>query len=175
MKKKSVLPADIRVIGSIDEEAYKAFCDAVLSFEKKKAKVVTVEIVSEGGSAAIAMAFIARMRLSPLAFITVGNGRVASSATLILAAGHNRLVTKETLILVHEDQNIFYNDRTYNTTAIERFARNARKNEDLWNRTMAKLCCGVTSAESFAKLHAKGDTELTPTQALNLGMIDEII
>lgn len=169
--------ADIRIVGAIDEESYVSFCTQLDAIENirpisKRPKNITVEIVSAGGSANIAFAFVGRMRLSPLLIKTIGNGYVASAATLILAAGAFRVVTKETTLMVHEDHGGI---EEATVSQIEQYASNMRFMEDKWNVLLASFCKGNATADTFTKLHKLGDSNLTPQEALDLGMIDDVI
>lgn len=167
--------ADIRIIGAIDEDAYEAFCtklDALENLEtKRKPKSVCVEITSDGGSAYLALAFVDRMRLSPLKFVTVGTGRVASAATLILAAGNLRRLTQEAWVMVHEDSG----EVEGSVSEMEAQIKHLRAMENQWNSLLAQYSTGKSTPQVFAELHKRGDVNLTPDECVKLGLVDEVI
>ncbi len=168
--------ADIRIIGAIDEDAYAEFCVNLDALENitptsKRPKRVTLEIMSDGGNAYSALAFVSRMRLSPLQFRTLASGRVASAATLILAAGNERFMTRESWLMVHEDSGGV--EGTVSQMEAEIF--HMRAMEDQWNKMLADWSHGKSSKESFDELHKRGDTNMNARECLEWGLIDEII
>lgn len=167
--------ANIRIVGEIGEENYVDFCtklDAIEDIpEKRRPKMITVEIVSEGGSPYLALAFISRMRLSPVKFRTVANGRVASAATLILAAGDWRQMTSEAWVMVHEDSD----ELSGTVTQMEKDLKHLRGMEDQWNTLLSGFSKGKSTKRYFDQLHAEGDVHLTPEECLDIGLIDEVI
>lgn len=167
--------ADIRIIGDINEEQYDAFCIKLDAIEhinpKTRPKMVTLEIVSNGGSSHLALAFAERMRLSPVKFKTVANGYVASAATLILAKGDYRQMTKNSWVMVHEDSGEFAGT----VYQLEQEVRQLRRQEDQWNTLLAATTKHKSTKQDFDVLHKEGDVYLTPQECLDLGLIDEII
>lgn len=167
--------ADIRIIGAIDEETYEAFCVKLDALEnitgKNKPKTVAVEITSDGGSAYLALAFVDRMRLSPLKFVTTGVGRVASAATLILAAGDVRRLTEESWVMVHEDSG----EVEGTVSEMEAAIKHLRAMENQWNSLLSQYSRNKSKPAVFAELHKRGDVNLTPKECVDLGLVDEII
>lgn len=169
---KCVVP-DIRIIGAIDEDAFKDFTlkiDALEASPKvSKKKPLVIEITSEGGSPYIALAIVSRMRRSAFDIVTIASGLVASAATLIFVTGGKRLMTQEAWLMIHEDSG----EMSGSVSTLERDMKHMRAMEDQWNVIFADNT--GPSAQYWEKLHAEGDTYLTPERCLELGIIDEII
>lgn len=172
--KSLITVPDIRIIGPIDEELYEDFVMKMdtLEISKKvnKNKPLVIEITSEGGSPYIALAIVSRIRRCVFDVTTVGNGLVASAATLILACGDRRYMTQESWLMVHEDTGAI---EAPSVTQAKRDLRHKQNMEEQWNiilESKTKL-----DREEWARLHAVGDTYLTPELCLEMGLIDEII
>ena len=172
---RGTMLADIRIIGAIDEDTYEAFCIKLDALEnmpiKARPKSVAVEITSDGGSAYLALAFVDRMRLSPMKFVTTGVGRVASAATLILAAGDVRRLTQEAWVMVHEDSG----EVEGTVSEMEAQIKHLRSMENQWNSLLSQYSRNKSKPAVFAELHKRGDVNLSPTECVALGLVDEII
>lgn len=168
---------DIRITGAIDEANYIDFASKLDVLDTKSLKRnLIIEICSHGGSADLAFAFVGRMRLSRHSFTTLGNGMVASAATLILAAGDKRLATKETTVMIHEDS---IRKLSGKVSEIEEQAIHMRQMEIKWNTLLAEYS-NKNGRDGFNvayynDLHSQGDTYLTPEQAKEHGFIDDIV
>lgn len=162
----------MRIVGVIDEDAYLQFSAQLDVLERqKKIKSILVEVVSEGGSALVALAFVSRMRMSPIIINTLILGRAASAATLIAAAGAKRYMAKEAWAMVHEDTG----EVTGTVTHIEAEVKQLRRMEDQWNGLLAKFSKGKVDAEFWTRLNATGDVHLTPEECLRAGLVDYVV
>lgn len=166
--RKSLL---IKIIGGIDENAYKSFVDEL--DENPKANAVMIELNSGGGSAYDALAFYSQIRKIKEGGLMCGilaTGVVASAAVLILAAGTKgqRQMTREAWVMVHEDTNKLKGS----TTDLEREAKHMRRMEEQWNNLLAE--CTGTSAKAWEEMHKK-TTYLSAEECLQLGLIDVIV
>jgi ATP-dependent Clp protease, protease subunit len=158
----------IRIIGSIDEAAFKEFSEQMAALEDASRSPIKIILSSGGGSAYDALAFSARMRLSPCRLMVTAYGLVASAAVLVLASGSRRYMTKESWVMVHEDSDKLNG----NVVELEREVAHLRRMEDQWAELL-ELCTDI-SAATWTKLH-KETTYLTPAQCLKLGLVEEII
>lgn len=165
MKKDSRL---IRVIGQIDEEAFKSFSEALHEYELQSDKSVTLELNSEGGTAYDALAFAGRMRDSSCNIIVKVHGIAFSAAVMVLAAGDERLMSKESWAMVHEDSVKL----KANVSELEREISHHRRMENQWNALLEELT--ETNYASWERLH-KNSEYLDAKQCLELGLIDRII
>lgn len=162
-------PRFIKVIGSVDETLYLDFSTQLDILEKEGKSEIKVELYSDGGFATVALAFYSRIRLSPCRITILATGMVASAATLILAAGDTRKMTKEAWVMVHEDG---VSKLRGKVTELEEFACMLRQRENQWNVLLEERT-GTTAAD-WTKIN-KRDSYLTAKQCLVLGLIDEIV
>lgn len=155
-----------KIIGDIDEEAFKEFMD----YEPARAANMDLMLTSHGGDAMTALAFYDWITRHKGEVTIEVYGVVASAAVLILAAGDHRRMHENAWVMVHEDTvAVSEDDRV---SVIERKAKDARKLEDQWN----KLLEGRTNMSSkfWETLH-KEETWLSAEECLQYGLIDEII
>lgn len=158
----------IFIVGDINDEAYREFSEQLREAEFTKYKVV-VELSSGGGDSYAALAFYTRIRSSCKPITVEAYGYVASAAVLILAAGHDRRIAKDSWVMVHEDT---ISELSGDVTALERETRQYRNLENQWNDLLAKHT--ITSADEWARMH-KATTYLTANQCLALGLVNEVI
>lgn len=161
----------IRIIGSIDEDAFRKFSAQLLELELANSKAsITIELSSGGGTATDALAIVGRIRSSPCyKFINIeAYGLIASAAVMILAVCHLRSMSEEAWVMVHEDSGKIKGD----VQTFEREAAHYRRMEDQWADLMAKY--STTSAEKWSNMH-KATTYLTAKECLRLGLVDKII
>lgn len=158
----------IRVIGTIDEEAYKIFSEQLSEFEDKPTLAVRMELSSAGGSAYDAIAFYERIRLSPCDVHITAIGYVASAAVLVLAAGDVRQMTENSWVMVHEDSGKL----TGNTVELEREAKHMRRLETQWTNLLQSRT--KKSSSSWGAMH-KNTTYLNAHECKALGLVDEVI
>lgn len=158
----------IQIIGSIDEENYKKFSEALYELEQESDEVVNVELSSEGGSAMDALAFVSRIRLSGCPIHISAYGLVASAATLVLAAGDIREMTREAWVMVHED----HGKSKGSVSDLEKAATHLRRMENQWNNLMESHT--KVDAETWARFN-KETMYLNPQQCLEMGLIDRIV
>ncbi len=158
----------IRIIGSIDEASFKAFCEEMDKLEKHSG-AIEIELSSGGGNAYDALAFAARIRNSPCHIRITAFGLVASAAVMILAAADHRMMTREGWVMVHEDSGRVKGQVTY----LEREVEHMRRMEAQWCTLLAKRTAG-TSADYWGSIH-KETTYLCAGECKDLGLIDEVV
>ena len=92
----------IQVNEEIGEESF-SFIDSALSeLERSSKKTITIRINSPGGSVYDALAIIGRLNSSNCRIVTEGYGHVMSAATLLLAAGKKRRMSKYCVFMAHQ-------------------------------------------------------------------------
>jgi ATP-dependent Clp protease, protease subunit len=163
---------NIRIIGDIDEEAFRQFDIKLTRLEEDGYEGdVGIDLMSSGGDAYSALAFYDRMRnTTNQAFTVRAYGLVASAAVLILAAGDVRQMASNAWVMVHEDgTEVEDRDRV---SVAERSIKHARRMEDQWNNLLARRT--RLSAEEWAKLN-EPETYLDAEECLKAGLIDEVI
>jgi ATP-dependent protease ClpP protease subunit len=164
-----VLRRKIYITGTIDEEAFLRFSKRLTVLEEQDNGPIDVELYSYGGEAYSALAFAARMRHSRCHIVVRAYGLVASAAVLILAAGDERMMSKEAWAMVHEDSG---DAGELTTTQQEVVAIHGRKMELHWCHQLAVRT--KASANKWLELHT-ATTYLNAKECLKLGLVDKII
>lgn len=166
----------IYLSGSVDEESFKEFCEKMDEFEeifsrqgRSTKMIVELVVNSIGGNALDAIAFLGRMRTSKITINVTVYGLCGSAAVMLLAAGKNRKMTKESWLYVHEDSASY---KEHNTSQLEKQSKTARMFEDQWSTILEELT--GTSKERWAALH-KEDLYISAKDCVELGIVDEII
>jgi len=160
----------IKIIGPINEDTLSVFLEE-LDAESQSQSVVRILLSSEGGTALDALAYVSAIRRCKRRVAVCATGVVMSAATLILAAGTKglRYIHKEAWVMVHEDSG-----KVKGTVSqMEREVFRLRRMEDQWCVLLEEYT--GTSAKTWSKLHAEGDTYLSADECLALGLIDKII
>lgn len=157
--------------GEVSNEMFDKLVEALSGAEV--GSNISLLLHSDGGSAAAAVAIIEYMRLlrahSSLTIDVLAIGSCQSAATLILAHGDRRRLSKETIVMVHEDSTDGFSGKVHEA---ETFVQHLRNAENQWNRLLAAKTNVL--AEDWSVIN-KQDTYLTPEQCLAMGLIDEIV
>ena len=125
----------IQINEEIDEQSF-AFIDAALcELERDSKKSITIKINSPGGSVYDALAMIGRLKASSCRIVTEGYGHIMSAATLLLAAGKKRRISKYCVFMTH--QMSYYVGGSHAETKEE--VDQVEKQERQWCRWMAEL------------------------------------
>lgn len=158
----------IRIIGAIDETAFKDFCEKLSDMEKDQKRPILIELSSGGGSAYDALAFAGRIRAAPGPVIITAYGLVASAAVIILAAGKHRKMTRESWVMVHEDSGKLKGT----VVDLERESTHMRRLEDQWCALLEEFT--GFPAQSWSDMHKK-TTYLSAQQCKDYGLVEEIV
>lgn len=154
--------------GDVSSVMFQDFCTQMDTLEAEGELPITVRINSNGGNTSDALAIAGRMRDCPCQVITIGYGHIMSAATLILAAGDVRKMSKHAWFMIHDAK-----DRISGTASeMRRAAKQLAKEEAQWIELMAQFT-GVPKA-LWAELTAQG-THLTAIECKNLTIIDELV
>lgn len=159
----------IRIIGTIDEDAFNLFDEMLAELENEAKEPIKVILMSSGGDAYSALAFYDRIRLSPCVIHVRGYGCIMSAAVLILAAGDYRCMAENAWVMVHEDVGKIKHG---SVVEAEREVKQLRALEDQWNKLLESRT--GTTALKWSELH-KATTYLNSTQCLELDLVDEVI
>jgi ATP-dependent Clp protease protease subunit len=159
--------------GEIDEDNVTE-CIKWLTFENldSKSKILTLYINSTGGSLYDAFALIDIIKSSNHPVRTIAIGAAMSSAFLILASGTRgeRFIAKNASLMCHqftESMDSKYHD--LKATMRENDLSNAKMVEIL------KEATGLATSKIKAKLLPASDVYLTPQEALDLGIADQLL
>lgn len=135
-------------------------------------KPITIRISSIGGDVNEALAIVGRIRRSPCKIITEGYGLVASCATLIFAAGDEKLFSKYGWFMHHLAS--FNFNSSIKFVDLKRMLKQATLEEHAWAVWMSELT--NKDLTFWKKLGDDGtDIFLSPRELLDLGIIDKIL
>lgn len=156
------------IVGEINYEAYQKFSESLTELEDKGFKYIAIELVSDGGDAMAALAFSSRIRNTNCDITIIALGNVASAATLILASGDFRMMSKDAWVMVHEDSG----EVSGTVSEMEREVKHLRALEYQWNDLLFKL----TNTEARVwQDYNKRTTYLNAEECLKLGLVDKLI
>lgn len=157
---------EIHLIGEVNEEMVQKVADVIKACPNDER--LEISITSEGGSGYCALAIYEMLTTSTLIVKTIGVGIVMSAATLILAAGDVRAMTKETWLMVHDTKST--NKGDYHSHRVHTLQ--TAKEEEQWARLLADS--SNLSAKMWRKLSEK-TTYLTAKQCAKCRLIGEIL
>ena len=161
-----------RIITLTEEIEYPMFdiLDAALSLmESDSKKSITIRIKSVGGSVCDALAIVGRIKTCKCQIITEGYGEIMSAATLLLACGDKRKISKYSIFMHHEASYELEGKHSN----IKNEVAEMEKEEKQWAKWMA----GFTkeSEKFWATKGVATNAYFTPEELLKMGVVDEII
>jgi len=139
-----------------------------LFYNLKDAPVIELHISTDGGEISPAMSLVDKIKTNELPIHTYVEGLVASAGSLISVMGKRRFITKNSHILVHQ----LSGGMVGNFEAI----KDEKENLDLFMEMLKRVYLENTKFKSkqLSEL-LKHDLILTSAQALEFGVVDEII
>lgn len=158
----------INLTGTIDGKAFRKFDMAMTELERLNKEPIIIRINSGGGSATDALAMLGRMENSECHLTTEGYGQVNSAATILLAAGDTRRISKHAWFMHHEDSDEFEGTMS----SIKKQLKQGLRGEARWNHTMAELT--KKDYNFWAKTGVGEDVYFTPDELLEMGVVDEV-
>jgi len=159
----------IQLTGEVGEDFDFSFVDNALSeLERLNRKRIIIKLNSCGGSVTEALAIVGRMRSSPCKIDVQGFGVIQSAATMILAAGDKRYVSKYASVMHHQSRYGVNGKHSEVKHQIKQF----EKEERLWCKWLEEL---TIKDACFWYKQAQDDFFFTAEEAIELGMADEII
>lgn len=159
----------INLTGDIDESTFKLVDAAVSEMEANSKAAITIKINSPGGLTYQAMAIVGRLKESKCRIITKGYGAVMSAATLILACGDRRKISRHSFFMHHECSYDLGDSRHSEAKA---FINQVDREQLLWSQWMEKFT--GKSADFWAKTGVGVDAYYAAEQLLKLGVVDEV-
>jgi ATP-dependent protease ClpP protease subunit len=158
----------IRLIGQINEKAYKKFSKKLDELLEDGHDLIEIELSSEGGHTYDALAIYGKIRTCPAPIRIIAHGLVMSAATIILAAGDFRAVSEECWIMLHDASDAFKGP----VGAVQAKLGQMQAEEDQWAKLLELH--SKTPKETWRALSQR-TTYLTAAEAYQLGLIDEIL
>lgn len=159
----------ITINNEIDSAEFQKIDAGLSEMESDSRKSVTIRINSPGGSVYDALAIIGRLKASKCKIITEGFGHIMSAATLILACGDERRMSKFAWFMIHEASYSVDGKHKEIKAAV---AQNERE-EIQWAKWMEEF--SERDAKFWKKTADEKDTYYTPEELKELGVVDEII
>lgn len=158
----------IKLSKDIDAEEFDRVDTALTEMESQSRAGVTIKINSSGGEVYHALAIIGRLKKSKCKITTEGYGHVMSAATMILAAGDSRHISKYAFFMHHE--------ASYEVDGRHSFVKNEvkqkDKEEELWSKWMEELT--KTPMKFWLKQGIGKDAYFSAEELLKLGVVDEV-
>lgn len=153
-----------------DLEGWFDTVDAALTImENKSRESITIRICSPGGSTYEATAIIGRLKGSKAHIVTEGYGHVMSAATLILAAGKRRRMSRFARMMWHEAS---FDPGDNRTSAHRDVLKEVEREERLWAKWMAEFS---DKDENFwYRKGVRKDAYFDAEELLELGVVDEV-
>jgi ATP-dependent Clp protease protease subunit len=160
----------ITLSGEVEDGWFDYLDTRITLLEKQSNDPITLRLNSPGGATYEAMAVVGRIKSSACKFIIEGYGCIMSAATLILACGHHRKLSRYSWVMHHGSY--WGVDPTRNAEVREMAKQNERE-EVLWNEWMATFT--GRDVAFWQKWSGHKDLYLTAEQALQHGIVDELI
>lgn len=159
----------IMLTGEIDERKTQQLLKALMLLSQQDpVRHITIYISTYGGDMYEMNAMYDSMRLVKCPIHTIGIGKVMSAGVLLLAAGDRRSLTENTSVMMHQVSSEVYG--TVNDVSIE------FKHTKALQDSMYKLYSKYTGRPiKQLEQDLKSDKYLTAQEALDYGIVDEIL
>jgi ATP-dependent protease ClpP protease subunit len=158
----------INVTGEIDSDKFDLIDFALTEMENHNHSTVTIKINSHGGDAYQALAIVGRLKKSKCHIVTEGYGQIMSAATIILACGDRRKMSKYGFFMWHENS---YELEGKHSEIKAEVLQNDRE-EKLWANTMAHF--SKKDSSFWLKNGVGKNAYFTADNLLKMGVVDEI-
>lgn len=158
----------INLVGDVDEDMFRLLDSAMSEMEADSRASITIKINSPGGLVYQAMAIVGRIQESKCQIVTKGYGTVMSAATLILASGDKRSMSKHSWFMHHESA---YGVEGRHSEMKAIVAQTERE-EEQWAGWMAEF--SKRPKEYWLKEGVGIDAYFTADELLEAGVVDEL-
>ncbi len=150
----------ILIIGSIDNDNFKVFCEEMTELEKTPGDI-HITLCSEGGDSYVGLAYYGRIVNSSCRTIITVYGMAFSAATIILAAGNHRIMHADSYFMVHDEEcessAEFQHMEVLETHWASILARHSNLSKQEWRQ------------------NSKETTYLNAQECLKIGLIDAVV
>jgi ATP-dependent protease ClpP protease subunit len=159
----------ITLTEEIDYPMFDVLNEAMSFMESVSKKAITIRIKSQGGAIGDALAIVGRLKSSKCQIITEGYGDVMSAATLILACGDLRKISRYSVFMHHEASYEMEGRHSVIKNEMAQF----EKEEKQWAKWMSNFS---KKNEKFWLTQGTGvNAYFTAEELLGMGVVDEII
>lgn len=159
----------IRISGDITEGWFDIVDAALTQMEAESKSKVTVKINSPGGCTYEAMAIVGRLTSSKCYIVTEGFGHIMSAASLILACGDRRRISKYAWYMWHEASYYIDGRHSANKATVEQIERE----EVFWCDSIATFSNEVS--DYWKAVGIGKDAYFSAEKLIELGVADEVI
>lgn len=157
----------IRLFDGIDSDSLLEFSERLEELEKTL-KPITVELCNPGGDTYVGLAFYSKITNSKCKITIKAVGHVMSAATIILAAGHKRIMDKDCWFMVHDDCMKIKADSG-------EIAISLAKHKECVEFQWAEILSRKSNKDAYWwRIRSKETTYMTAEECLKVGIIDEI-
>lgn len=158
----------IRITEDIDQDLFSFMDSALTTLESINRKGITIKISSYGGEVHSALSIVARIQESKCQIHTKGYGTIMSAATVILASGDKRSMSRLASFMHHESQVIVEGG----LDEVKNELRQHDTEEILWNRLMFEL---TAVPENYWSTRGIGKNfYCNADKCLELNIVDEV-
>lgn len=161
----------------VDNEGLDLIHKALDEFDAgENPKPVKIVISSYGGDTLDMFGIVDRIRDSKCHIMTYGSGKIMSAATFILAAGDERVITKNTWFMMHQSRIIADDDSDGMTGTFDECMNEMKWWHELENqmyKLYEELSKNNTKWTTFRKLCRK-DHYIRAEDVLKLGLVERI-
>lgn len=156
----------------VDDSGLELINKALDEFDVGEApKPFKIVVSSYGGTLYDAFGIIDRIKDSKCHIMTYGSGKIMSAATLILAAGDERVIGNNAWFMMHQSRGSMEDGTTFDNAELEMKHWKELENQMYW--AYEKLSGNTTKANTFKKL-CKKDYFMRAEDVLKLGLVDRI-
>ena len=156
--------------GDIEAKLFEIVDAKLALIERESNEPITIKLNSTGGDPYSAWAIVSRIKSSPCHIIIEAHGCVASAATMILAAGDHKRVSKYCTVMFHESS---IDDFSGKFSDMKDVAHALNQEEKMYTEFLAKA--SKKSSKFWANMiQSKRDVYLTARELLRMGIIDEV-
>lgn len=130
---------------------------------------------SFGGTTGVAMSFYDAVKswLRPN-LITIGSGDVDSSGIVVMLAGGQRFITRNTTLLLHLAGRTFTEAKRFSSADIDNMIKEDRLKDYQYASILATASDGKYEVDKILELMSK-NTIMTAEEAVNMGLAQEVI
>ena len=170
-RKFSIPDRTIILSGAIDHDGdlFTWFDACMTILEQKSRQTITIKIFSPGGDTSEACAIVGRIHASKCNIVTEGYGEVMSAATLILASGDKRKISKYAWVMWHESSDVIGGKISKITAELAQIKRD----EDMWAHWMGELT--KKDQRFWQEQGVTFDLYFSADEAIEIGIADEVI
>lgn len=158
----------ILLSGEIDQEMFEIVEAGLTEMESQSRSTVTIKINSPGGEVYQALAIVGRLKKSKCKIITEGYGHIMSAATLVLACGDERKISKYAFFMHHETS--YGIEGKHSELKAE--VMQAEREEQCWAQWMEEW--SQKPKKFWTDNGRTKNAYFSPDQLLKFGVVDEI-